>query len=257
MQKPVRAVIAAARAQIGVMSQAKLPDENMRLILNQVVSDYENHRVMEQDDRFLHRVSAILTPSGDEFIVSFLDSTGASVTDFMPQYLYYSSPSDPNDTVNKVYLSNLDNYSRDSVEKAFRYGQATAAFYGNTYDGGSMKIRMNLSAASVAALTWELVYKSNTDKVLGYNDTVPFPSQHTGLLETALAMRSLDIVDDSSPEWDRKYNRLKNSLNMLLMEQFTLYKKWVDGEPKTRTRALPQYDYRPGRGRRQYPVEGD
>jgi len=255
MQKPVRSVLNAARAQIGVYSQAKLPDETMKLILHQVLDDLNNQRIMESDDRFLHTVPAVLTVSGDEFTVKY--TVGAEdIIEFMPQFLYWKDPSDPNNARHKVYLSNLDNYAADAIEKKYLSNQATGVFYGNNYDadGGGMKLRMNMKPELVSRMTWELVYKNTNTKVLNYNDIVPFPEQHTNCLETGLALRSLDAVDDASAAWDKKYARLNKSLSLLFMEQTQLYMKWVEGEPKTRTRQLPQYDYKRGMRRARYPI---
>lgn len=248
MEKPVKAVLATVRGMIGVMSQSKLPDELMRLTLMQVLTDYQNTMLAKYDDRFLRDIFCRLTldyQTGD-YQVRIRDEFGGNTQDFTPQYLYYTQGGGSSQSRYKIYLSNLDNYARDA---SLREGyQGVGAFYGNNYDGGGLRLRLSINESLAGTLNWRMVLKRVVGYLLDWSEPVPFPSNHINLIESTLAYRILDLVNDVSPDWQIKYGRLKNAFAGLIEEQRYNFLKWQEGDPKALLRPLPMYSS--GQGRR-------
>lgn len=254
MNKQVRVILNSARILIGVQDANKLHDEVMRKLLHDCVTYYDNFRMnkKEVDDRFLHETPCGVQYDADnqDYIVYFGEGTDDEVREFVPEYLYYTNPDDINHRQTRIYLSTLGDYTIDSWQK---FG-VVGAFHGNNFEKYrlGMRLKLNITPELAAKYTWRLTFRKPFDQVLGYNDIVPFPAAHTDMLETALAFRSLDIVDDPSPMWDKKYARLKQSLMMTLKSQEDAYASWLKSEPESRTRNLIGYDWRvnPRNGRR-------
>ncbi len=247
MQQSARVVISSARMQIGVYDLNKLHDEVMLKLLHNIILDYDNLRInkKESDDRFLHEISCGIEYDevNRDYIVYFGEGSDDEIRDFVPEYLHYTNPDATyNHMPNRIYLSTLGDYQIDSYEKFSKVG----VFHGNSFEKYrlGMRLKLNMSPELVAKYSWRLTFKKAFAQIIGYEDAVPFPPEHSNLLETALAFRSLDVVDDVSPAWDKKFARLKLTLGNTLKMQEELYMSWLESEPEARSKNLIGYDYR-------------
>lgn len=204
MNKPVKSMIASARVLIRRPSEAKMPTEDMRFLLHQILEELHADCIKENADFFTHDLGIALTynteSQGYTFVIdSNPNGAAINVTDVLPVFLRFQDlTSDPDDdTWYKVRISKLTTFDQDVAP-----GQLSIAMIGNSWQGVTApQFKINKKSEWVADQRWRICGRLFPSTELAMDDSFPFPGEHTSLVETMLAVRSMPLVKDDSPTW--------------------------------------------------------
>jgi hypothetical protein len=100
--------------------------------------------------------------------------------------------------------------------------ESQAVYIGNSWQGFSgANFKFNLPDDFIAEQRWRLAFRYFPQEVLDLDETVPFPTEYTSLLEHLLAYKSLPLVRDDAASWDKFSSARKGEL-MLTVEQMKM-----------------------------------
>jgi len=225
VHKTVENVIAAARILIRRPSEQKLASDDMRYLLHNVLDELNGMALKRNRDYFTS--SELITLAYSAPLIAYtitLSVTGD--TEFYPIHLVYQNLNQNPDTdpwykVNHVKISQ---YPTESNKNAPVYALLETVL-GATK---AVKIRLNLKDEFVQQQRWRLDYRAFPKAILQFTDTVPFPQEHTVLLETALAEESIQLVSDNSADWVAFKQSRYPSLGMKKMVLIKAFNEWLD-----------------------------
>lgn len=253
MLKPVKSVIASARAMMRRPSEAKLATEDMRLFLHQVLEELHTVCLKENADFFTHDLSIQLvyntTTHGYTFVLPAQTHTEpdteivtTSLSGLIPVFLSYQNTADDPDhspwiKVQIVKLSDYISYNRP--------GRVGAAFIGNDWQGlTSPQFKLNVDPTFIDNTRWRVACRVFPTDILDYDDTVPFPAEHTSLIEHSLALKCLPMVRDDSPSW-RAFQVSQTQMLLMMVQRLTANLiAWINKDVENRVITNRPYHYR-------------
>lgn len=241
MHKTVQNIIAAARILIRRPSEHNLASDDLRFVLHNILDELNSSALKRNRDYF----------TDDEVISLTYDDvhqwynvalTVSEKLEFYPVHLRYqhanSDPDkDPWYTATRVKIAQFPNESYRNVPIYAVLEKRVAT----VEDPISFKI--NLSQEFVSEQSWRLIYRLFPTDVLGFTDTVPFPAEHTALLEYFLAAEALGIVNDSSPQWLTYVQMRTPQLTIRKLELRKAYEDWIDRDVENIILNSPSYHY--------------
>ena len=247
MNKPVKSVIASARVLIRRPSEVKLPTDDMRFLLHQIVEELHASSIKENSDFFTHDLEIALTyndnSKGYTFVIdSNPEGVAVNVTDVIPVFLrFQDTNSDPDeDTWYKVRISKLTTFDQDVAP-----GQISIAMLGNSWQGvTSPQFKINQSQEWVADQRWRICGRLFPSSELLMLDTVPFLGEFTSLVETMLAVRSMPLVKDDSASWKGFMAMQMQVLMGREAEGKQRLREWLYKDVENRIITNRPYDYR-------------
>jgi hypothetical protein len=259
MKKTVASIIASSRALIKSPSTQDLPDEVLRLFVHNALEEMTLFAVNEKPDFLTNESLLDLSYDSDALGYEFSLDLNDSVHDIHVVKMYCQpAASDPQeDGWEEVRFVKYKNYPAASGEN-----RIVACMFGNDFDGlQGKRIRFNRSDDWVSQYRFRVGFRVVLGKKLKYADFVPFPSQHTTLLEYIVAAEALPLVNDISPEFASFASRQSPRLEGKVMEKKIAFSQWLkdDIDSVTIVTARP-FNYRSrnqlkGRGLRPYRIE--
>lgn len=269
MQKPVKSVIAAARVMMRRPSEAKLATEDMRFFLHQILEELHTYCIKENADFFTHEFPIELTYDADMlgYTFSIGDQTrteddaevvAVNTSNLIPVFMSYQGLTDDPDKDRwyRVRIAKLSAFPSNAAP-----GEVTAAMLGNVWQGlNSPHFKLNADEDFVSNHTWRISCRIFPSDEMDYDDTVPFPGEHTALIEHMLAVRCLPIVRDDSPSWKTFY---AGQMSLLLLKEkqlMSLLLDWINKDVENMIITNQGYHYRYnnkqlGRRERRYRAE--
>lgn len=245
MNKPVKSVLASARVLMRSPSEVRLPADAMRLVLHQTLDEYNVRCLKKNSDYFTHELEVTLsyaaTERGYTIAIASGDTSIGSIEDVVPVFFLHQDVSaDPDtDGWDKVRISKLDTFGRGPGLEI--------AVSGNDYDRiGAKKQLVKISATDewVQTRRWRIAFRHFSDEVLGMDAVVPFPKEHTALIEHELAFRCLTLVEDDSPSWDKFVSRQLALLGQKILQLNALLDSWLEGDLDNRVVTEQPYHYK-------------
>jgi hypothetical protein len=204
MLKPVKSVIAAARILLRRPSEQKLATEDLRFLLHQSLEELNQLILKENQDYCTHETEIGLTYSDTvrgytlNLVTSArpgIQNSGVEPVFFLYQPTSSDEQTDPWQKVSIVKLATL-------AAEGWTINAPSVAYIGNDWQGISeAHFKFNLDDDFIADQRWRLAFRYFPQEILDLDDTVPFPPQHSSLLEHTLAQKALSLVRDDSPSW--------------------------------------------------------
>lgn len=230
MYKTVAAVIASAKMLVRKPSSFKMPDDDWRLLLHRALEIYHSFAIKEKKDFYTHELEATLTYVAGQLGFSMTVPISATVDskDYYPiAIMYQRTEADPEtDDWGRIRIVKYSSFLNES-----RHGRPIATFIGNEWQGiHDTTLKLNLTEDWVAAHRFRVAFRYFPKSILAFDDTVPFPAEHTSLLETYMAREALDLTEDNSPDWDKFYNRRVQTLEQRLKEGESSFGDWLNND---------------------------
>ncbi len=224
MQKPVRSIIASARVYLRGASELKMPSESLRLLLHQILEQQCSYAIRENKDFYTHELSADLDYDEESHGYSLTVDTIEYPTQYPIALMYQDLTADEHKgNWRKIQFVKYSQFLQMSGE-----GTPAASVIGNNFQSiHDQVVRLNLQPEWVQKQRFRIAFRYFPSEVLDYGDIVPFPSEHTTMLELMLAQSALQLVKDNSPDWDKFYVRQSAYLNGKVQEAQGLFLDWL------------------------------
>jgi len=245
MRKKVINVIAAARILLRRPSEQKLPTEDMRFLLLQVLEELHAFSIYEDADFFTHDLPISLTYNSDIMGFTYeVDDPGSAmpIASFAPVYLKYQpSTDDPaEDPWYKARFVNLSSFAAESAQ-----GREVATMLGNNFQGlTEPNIKLNVNESFVDEHTWRCAFRLFPTDLLGLESYIPWPEEFNSLVEYTLADRALTLVRDDSPAWEKFRLTQAPRLALKAAELKLAYKEWLNRGVENTVLTERPYHYR-------------
>lgn len=226
MYKKVSSVIASAKMRIRTPAGNKMPDDNWRLLLHNALEMYHTFAIKENKDFYTHELDATLTYVTEQLgFTTTVEVADSQVSEYYPiALLYQDLASDPDtDSWMCIRIVKYNHFLAESGR-----GRPLATFIGNEWQGiHNAVMKLNLTEEWTSTHRFRMAFRFFPSAVLGFNDDVPFPQEHTTLLELNMAREALDLTEDNSPDWDKFYNRRVQTLETRLKEAEQSFSEWL------------------------------
>lgn len=256
-------------------SQLKLPDEDMRLFLHQILEELHAECLKENSDFFTHDYEVTLTYKEENQGYTYAISPSNPCCrqsaveqqpnrcchgprNLIPVFLkFMDATQDPEEDIwTRVNISQLTTLHHDAAP-----GVVRAAQIGNNWQGFSPpQFKFNAPNDFIEAQQWRMYCRIFPDKILGYDDWFPWPGEYTSLVEHLLVERCLPMVDDNSPEWSKFVATQQPLVMKRISEQKRSLWEWLNSHVENRIVTNQGYHYRDnnaqrGTARRRHRVE--
>lgn len=223
-------------------SAYKMPDEDWRLLLHNALGQYHSFAIQQNKDFYTHELDATLTYTSAQLgYEAGVTVPSGTTRDYYPVALLCQDiTADPDtDPWTRIRIVKYNHYLTESDK-----GRPLATFIGNEWQGiHNSVLKLNLSQDWVSSHRFRIAFRYFPSETLGFEDEMPFPQEHTGLIETNMAREALDLILDDSPDWDKFYNRRVQTLEMRLKEAEQQFSDWILNDVENVTIIDTPYHY--------------
>lgn len=188
MPDTMQMIVAGVRTLLRRVSDIKLSDGDIKERADRLLRSYTQDMVLSARD---HKTRVVEVEFDELDIAGEYLVSGIAVPDFEPEKLEYTDTVDAPTSWREARIVPLATWGRQMNE-----GYVAVSFY-----DWNKRIRCNLIATAVSALSWRLAYREPLLTILLSGDRPLLPSAHIPMFEMELAIACIPLVLDTSAEW--------------------------------------------------------
>lgn len=175
MNVTTQQLIAGVRIRLRRVSEQKLPDEDIRLVLTDLLRGYYEDLRLSHRDRQSRTDEVVLTPSptGEDYIVNLPDAQ----TEFEAEKLEVRTTDGEFTSISEVRLVPYSTWSTH-----FGSGNLVGSFFGDN------RLVINLGPETIQGARWLLTYRPTVLATIERSAPLPLPSDFAAMLGIEAAL---------------------------------------------------------------------
>jgi hypothetical protein len=178
-------------------SQVKLPYQDVRLAMNDLLRAYVRDLAMSEKEDRTELADATIIPNsnGIDYLLTI-----AGVPDFEPVKLEYGPVSYSGTRPwYEAVIADLDNFTRHLNKTDY----VAAAFYASQSVAAGIKVKLNLTSTQLADYVFRIAYRVPLLTAIALTGELPIPQDFVTMFKLESALMLMPQVKDESDGWNR------------------------------------------------------